>query len=80
MTLEELKKFVAEKREFYAKMPGFAPGVTLVVNRRCRGSRCRIFPGVYGEIVYDNGNSVVAMVSLDDLENYIAKAEASDEM
>ena len=77
MTIDELKKLIAEKREFYKKLPNFEAGVAIKVDRRCKGARCRVFPGVMGKIVQHNENSVIALVSLDDLERFVKKHEDS---
>lgn len=79
MTVDELKQLIAETREFYKKFPDMKPGVSLKVDRRCRGERCRVLPGVMGKIVQYNENSVITIVSLDDLERYVRKMEEHED-
>lgn len=80
MNLEELGDLIEEKKELMKKLPPHLTEdyeVALVVHRRCKGKRCRLAPGVVGEIVRWEQNSVVAMFRLSDLEDWYRGTQQS---
>lgn len=79
MDLAQLSALVQKQREFYSKFPPntLEPGITLKVNRKCKGERCRLCQGVTGKIVFWGEDHVIAVFLLQDIEKVLDESEKS---